>query len=174
MPTLSDDQLVALAQATGDRDAFNELFARYQGKLHSYLLGRIDRSVVDDVVQETYLKAFINIGRFAGKSAFSTWLFSIAINECRQQARKIGIYLRLTLLFSQNAEEPSDDLPLDLALDFERQARALSPMQYDVFVLGNVYGFSQREIAKHRNIPLGTVKSYLAQAKTLLKSEDNP
>ncbi|MEO1080115.1 MAG: RNA polymerase sigma factor [Pseudomonadota bacterium] len=172
MSTLSDEQLVALAQATGDRDAFSELFARYQGKLRTYLLRRVGESFVDDVIQEAYLKAFINIGRFAGKSAFSTWLFSIAINEYRQQTRKAGIYRRLTLFFSQSVVELSDDLPLDLAIDFEKLARLLSPLQYDVFVLSNIYGFSQREIAEQRGIPLGSVKSYLAQAKTLLKSQD--
>ncbi len=171
MSSLSDDQLVALAQATGDRDAFNNLFARYQGKLHGFLVGRINESHVDDVIQETYLKAFINIGGFAGESAFSTWLFSIAINECRQETRRIGIYRRLITVFSQSAPDPGRQAPLDLALDFQTLSQALSPVQYDVFLLSNVYGFTHREIAESRGLPLGSVKSYLAQAGARLKSQ---
>ena len=86
---LAGDHAVALAAKLGDQRAFGILFQRYQPKIFAVAL-RYTRIAEDaeDVVQQTFQKAFIHLHRFEGKSSFYTWLTSIAVNEALMLLRR--------------------------------------------------------------------------------------
>ena len=88
-------------QVSGDTTAFNELFSRYDNKLRGFLAFKSaeQRQDIDDLVQETYVKAFLNIQQFQQQAQFSTWLLRIAINEMLQAKRSGNIFAALMLNF---------------------------------------------------------------------------
>ena len=86
--SISDDELVKLSR-NGDKNAFGELVKRHEGKV--YTLGfrfMKNREDAADVMQDTFLQAYRKLGSFEGKSAFSTWLYRIAVNICLMRKRK--------------------------------------------------------------------------------------
>lgn len=173
MEERTDSYLVETAKATLDRAVFNELFSRHHNRLRAFMAKRANESVVDDVLQETYIKAFINIRKFTGNSAFSTWLFSISINEYRAMLRRRTAYEKLINFLTLQSYNKTYTKHNDVLIDFTRRAELLPPLQYDILVLSLVYGYSHGEIAKNCDLPLGSVKTYLAQAMKKVKVNDD-
>jgi RNA polymerase sigma-70 factor (ECF subfamily) len=167
----SVDQLVAIVQACGDNAAFDELFGRFERKLRAFLLYKSSDSKfeVDDLMQETYVKAFLHIGQYQQKAEFSTWLLRIAINELLQAKRAQGIFARLKQRWFHS--EPEAQSHTDVSAE-QRDAAALlaclSDVQQQVFVCAEFYGYSQSEIAEQLQLPLGSVKTYMKQARASL------
>ncbi|OBP16306.1 hypothetical protein A5320_02545 [Rheinheimera sp. SA_1] len=167
----SVEQLVAIVQVSGDTAAFNELFSRYAQKLRAFLLFKSadSRFDVDDLMQETYVKAFLKINQFEHQAQFSTWLLRIAFFEMLQAKRSQGIFRRLTeRWFAGNAEPMVHTDSTDQQMDAEQLIASLSDLQQQVFVYAEFYGYSQTEIADKLNIPLGSVKTYMKQARDAL------
>ncbi len=93
MDDSSDEALIRQLQG-GRREALNTLMERYQKKLARFVFHYSgDESAVDDLVQETFVKVYFNAGSFRFESKFSTWLFQIAVNKCKDHARKRGYRL---------------------------------------------------------------------------------
>lgn len=167
----SVDQLVAIVQACGDNAAFNELFGRFERKLRAFLLYQSSdsRFEVDDLMQETYVKAFLHIGQYQQQAEYSTWLLRIAINELLQAKRAQGIFVRLKQRWFHS--EPEAQSHTDQSAE-QRDAAALlaclSDVQQQVFVCAEFYGYSQSEIAEQLQLPLGSVKTYMKQARDAL------
>ncbi|HEV2490240.1 MAG TPA: sigma-70 family RNA polymerase sigma factor, partial [Candidatus Acidoferrales bacterium] len=83
-----DRELVRLAQK-GTASAFEELVRRHQQRIMAVVGGILRRREdIEDVAQQVFLKAYVSIGRFDMRSAFSTWLYKIAVNECWDYLRK--------------------------------------------------------------------------------------
>src|SRR5580704_15333938 len=81
-------ELVRLAQS-GDEAAFEELIRRHQQRVFGLVSGILRRrDDVEDVVQQVFLKVFVSLKRFDHRSAFSTWLYKISVNECWDYLRK--------------------------------------------------------------------------------------
>jgi RNA polymerase sigma-70 factor (ECF subfamily) len=165
----SDEHLVAIAQVTGDHAAFTELFKRHDKALRGFLCSRVTGQQIEDITQETYIKTFVKIKLFDGKSSFCTWLFSIAINEHRQMIRKSSLLTKFKKLLDIR-DSASDLKNLDVFFDFIKLSEILSNNQYDAYVLHTIYGYSHSEIVAKIRLPLGSVKSYIAQADKLLKA----
>jgi len=167
----SVDQLVAIVQACGYNAAFDELFGRFERKLRAFLLYKSSdsRFEVDDLMQETYVKAFLHIGQYQQQAEFSTWLLRIAINELLQAKRAQGIFARLKQRWFHS--EPEAQSHTDVSAE-QRDAAALlaclSDVQQQVFVCAEFYGYSQSEIAEQLQLPLGSVKTYMKQARAAL------
>lgn len=90
MSETSDETLIRHLQ-DGKREALNVLMERYQKKLTRFVHHYIqDESAVDDVVQDTFVKIYFNAQSFRFESRFSTWMFQIAVNLCKDHARKKG------------------------------------------------------------------------------------
>ncbi len=167
----SDAQLVAIVQVCGDSAAFNELFGRFERKLRAFLLYKSSdsRFEVDDLVQETYVKAFLNIGQFQQQAEFSTWLLRIAINELLQAKRAQGIFARLKQRWFHSEPEAQNHNDLSAEhRDATLLLASLSDVQQQVFVCAEFYGYSQSEIAEKLQLPLGSVKTYMKQAREVL------
>lgn len=170
--TVSDQQLVRQV-AAGDETAFAELYQRYGTPLYNYLIRLIHEPLVaEDLLQETFVGAWRNAGRFRGQSKVTTWLYRIAHNRAVSWLRGHHQTARL------------DDLP-ELAVegDLSQQAmdnwraaqvrRALGQLSYKhraVVELTFVHGFSYVEIAEIVGCPEGTVKSRMSYARRYLSN----
>ena len=87
---MEERQLVRLAQE-GSPAAFEELVTKYQSKVYSMALSFTrNREAADDLAQEVFLKAYLALPRFHGKSEFGTWLYRISINHIKDYLRKKG------------------------------------------------------------------------------------
>ena len=125
------------------------------------------------MVQETYVKAFLNIRHFQQQSQFATWLLRIAINEMLQAKRSGNIFARLKQRWLvAEADSPSHRDNTAAHIDAESLIAQLSTIQQQVFVYTEFYGYSQSEIADKLQIPLGSVKTYMMQARNTLNRND--
>lgn len=178
----SDDDVIASVQA-GDRDLYETLVRRYDRLLH-YMTLRVvhDDADADDLVQETYLKAFANRDQFAGRSSFVTWLTTIAVHGAIAFARRAPYRL------ARNGGLRSiDDSATNLAtaaLDPEQQVlndetrrtlraavAALPPNYRDVVILRGMRELSTAETARELGTTPQSVKMRLHRAKTLLRTD---
>lgn len=181
---LTESELVDLAKA-GDPDAFRSIMRRCNQRLF-----RIARSVVkddneaEDVVQETYLRAFAAIGRFRGASSLSTWLTRIALNEARGRLRKCRPNVGLDVIEAEQARGAEVIMfPRSLGAgtpesDVARaEARRLLEMAIDelpeafrlVFILREIEECSVEETAAQLEVLPETVKTRLFRARRLLR-----
>ncbi len=177
MKRTADEQLVALAQS-GDRAAFDELAARHSTRLRRVLF-RIthDCNAAYDAVQEALLRGWKNIGRFEGRSQFSTWLTRIGINEAYRGLRRPGEET-LELTDQVGARIPSwGAQPDDIAESREFLAaieRALAELPLDhraAVVLRDVEGLSTAEAAEVLEIGERALKSRVHRGRLALRAK---
>jgi RNA polymerase sigma-70 factor (ECF subfamily) len=171
LKTASVEQLVVIVQVSGDRAAFNELFSRFDDKLRAFLVFKSadQRHDIDDLVQETFVKAFLNIQHFQQQAQFSTWLLRIAVNEMLQAKRSGNIFARLKeRWFAADSAMLVHTDNTAAHLDAEKLIATLTTIQQQVFVYTEFYGYSQTEISDKLHIPLGSVKTYMMQARQTL------
>jgi RNA polymerase sigma-70 factor (ECF subfamily) len=178
----SDEDVIASIQA-GDRDLYETLVRRYDRFLH-YMTLRVvhDDADADDLVQETHLKAFVNLGQFAGRSSFATWLTTIAVHGAIAFARRAPY--RLARNGGLRSIEDSETGVAAVALDPEQQVlddearralraavAALPPNYRAVVVLRGMRELSTAETARQLGTTPQSVKMRLHRAKTLLRSD---
>jgi RNA polymerase sigma-70 factor (ECF subfamily) len=176
----SDEELVERFQS-GESSAFDTLVHRWERKVQ----GAIYRLVgpgedVRDLSQETLLKAYRGLGMFKKEARFSSWLYQIALNVCRDRMRRGRgkSYVSFDEL-SETGETGSEPGPsaLDLieARDLSRQVAAavsaLPEEQREVVVLKEYQGLTFLEIAEVLDVPLSTVKTRLYRGLGQLRQE---
>ncbi len=169
--------------ARGDADSFNQLITRWERPIYA-LAYRVIGHEQDarDVCQETFLRAFRGIAAFKGQAKFSSWLYRIALNLCRDWIRRErrtpvvqppeGIDLT-ELVSEQGPTESIEDIVArrDMSRLVARAMRALSEEQRTAVVLKEYQGLTFQEIADMLGCPLSTVKTRLYQGLTLLRRE---
>jgi RNA polymerase sigma-70 factor (ECF subfamily) len=179
----SDWDLVTRAR-TGDREAFRVLVERYQRKIAALALGMLrNREDAMDIVQETFTKAYQNLGRFKGDAAFYTWVYRIAVNLCVDHQRRNAKQPLAPLDVDDRHESaplalpdgPRPDQPFERTRDAEiasgvRAAiEELTPDHRAVILLREVEGLSYEEISQVLDCPKGTVMSRLHYARRQLQ-----
>ncbi|MDQ6626156.1 MAG: sigma-70 family RNA polymerase sigma factor [Verrucomicrobiota bacterium] len=168
--TLTDADLVARVLLEDDHHAFSELVRRHQSAVRGLLrqLTRTDAALADDLAQETFLKAFKNIRSFRGEAKFSTWLYRIAYNTFREEARKRK---ELVGIDETQLEAEQDPQTVDPALRQDlMQALKLLPLHERTAVLLCCQnGLSHDEASRVLDIPLGTVKTNVLRGREKLK-----
>lgn len=172
----------------GDRAAFQVLVERYQRKIVSLAMGMVHNP--DDameIAQETFIKAYENIGNFKGESSLYTWLYRIAVNKAidfrRRQRRHTVVSLDSPRPGADHDQSYQDTLaddrptgPVDRATSHqitERVAEAIDELTPDhkaVIVLREVEGLSYEEISRVMKCSKGTVMSRLHYARKRLQS----
>ncbi len=166
---MDDQRLVALAQE-GNPDAFSLLVERHQTMVYNLALGKTGSPQDAEEVTQT---------AFQGKAAFSSWLYRLTVNAAidllRQRSRRPQ-----TLSLDDPDLPPVPDPAEDPQAQAEAQERrrqlwqaidALPEVHRTPFLLREMEGYSYREIAKALGLEEGTVKSRLARARVLLRSE---
>jgi len=176
----TDEELVVLSTA-GDTDSFNQLVVRWERPIFALayrVLGREEDA--KDVCQETFLRAFRALKGFKGQAKFSSWLYRIALNLCRDWIRRERRSSMVTSLDADNEPEPvsepvetAEELAVrrDLGRVLSRAMTALSEEQRTTIVLKEYHGLTFQEIADLQECPLSTVKTRLYQGLGLLRRQ---
>jgi RNA polymerase sigma-70 factor (ECF subfamily) len=155
----------------GDATAFERLLERYQRRLFGFLLRRAPSQHAEDLFQETWLRVVRSRGSFDPARRFSTWLFQIANNLCRDGARRSAVEAKDRT--RQQAELPSQGAAgmtaLDAKLDAQKRLAQLPESLREVLVLRYFEDLGEREIAEIVGVPPGTVKSRLHAAVRALR-----
>ncbi len=156
----------------GDVQAFEELYRSNSGRIYALCLRMSgDPTVAEDLVQESFIRAWEKLGTFRGSSAFSTWLHRVTVNvvlgDRRRMSRREG---RVSMVGDDAARESAGRAtsPSD-ALDLEKAIAGLPGGARTVFVLHDVEGWLHAEIADLTGIAVGTSKAQLHRARKLLR-----
>ena len=179
--SLEDDVLVKQAIG-GDEQSYKQLVEKYRRALHFHILKMVsDREQVEDLVQETFVKAFDNLNSYNTNYAFSTWLYRIATNHTIDYLRKKKLQ---TLSIDEPVKTKSGEMEMQLPDDSARtdrdiiqkqrkkmvqQAIAELPKKYrKVIQLRHMEEKSYQEISEVLDKPLGTVKAHIFRAREML------
>jgi RNA polymerase sigma-70 factor (ECF subfamily) len=174
-----------VAYQDGDPEAFDALLLRYQRMLANYFYKQCyDRTLAQDLVQETFLRILRSAHRYRPEAKFKTYLFTVARNLWIDQHRSRKAAPRTISADLPLAEEgatladvvPTPEIGPELSLEgreaaaMVREALLLLPEgQREVWLLAVEQDLKQREIAEVLDIPLGTVKSRMNAAVTRLR-----
>ena len=176
----SDEQLVKKAQADDER-AFGELIGRYESKVYSLALKMLrNPEDAEDVLQDTFLRAYRGIKSFQGNSTFSTWIYRITANSALMRLRK----KQLPMVSIDDADEREAPIniadwapsPVEQLLSQETQVAmneaidALPPEFRQVFVLRDIDELSNAEVADILDLSVAAVKSRLHRARLKVRN----
>ena len=189
---MASDTDIIQAVLQGDVDRYAELVDKYQGLAFRLALGLLGNAEdAKDASQEAFVNAYRALERFRGGATFSTWLYRIVVNECkdtyRQRARQpmavvrvggVGVEADGATLFvdvPDPAANPSDQLAnRDLSHQLTRTIRELSMKQRTAFVLHHLHGLTLDEVAAVMRCRVGTVKSHIFRATEQLRLHLRP
>lgn len=185
--TYADSQQQELAELqacrAGDMRAWESMVGRHQNALRCLAARLLGAAEADDIVQETFLRAFRSLASFRGDCRVSTWLYRITVNLCRDKARS---HLRRNVAFSLDepilAEEgrigrqladpnpnPQEQAESnELSSQVNEALRRLPEVHRTVVVLHDIHGLRYDEVAQVMGCSLGTVKSRLFYARRKL------
>ncbi len=177
----TDEELVGAFQA-GEVSAFDSLVLRWERKIRGAIY-RIMGSEEEarDLCQETFLKAYRALGTFKGEARFSSWLYQIALNLCRDRMRrKRGRTLVSFEALDENGEAPSWEPRLspedvveqqDLSRVVAAAVATLPDEQREVIILKEYQGLTFLEIAEALDLPMSTVKTRLYRGLGQLREQ---
>jgi RNA polymerase sigma-70 factor (ECF subfamily) len=177
----TDEELVARATA-GDLESFNQLVTRWERPIYALAYRTLGREEdARDVVQEAFLRAYRGLRGFKGEAKFSSWLYRITLNLCRDWIRRerrapvvqVPEGTDPVELADQRASpaESVEDLVArrEMSRAVARAMQELSDDQRMAIVLKEYHGLTFQEIADMLNCPLSTVKTRLYQGLSLLR-----
>ena len=165
MAELSDISLVTQVAVFHNKKAFDQLVRKYQSPVRRFFLNQTmgDEQLSDDLAQDTFIKAYVNITKFRGMSSFSTWLMRIAYNvfyddvRARKQTDDIDSSAAVRLSSSSGDSNLKMDIYAALAL--------LKPDERMCITLQLIDGYPIDQISKITGIGENTVKSHLKRGK---------
>jgi len=182
-----DTELIRAVQA-GDVAAFDELVLKHKDKLFNvvfWFLG--DYQEANDCAQEIFIKIFKSIKKFRFESAFSTWLYRIAINTCKNRVKSSAYRWKKKTVSIERPESSKNGNPFheikngspSPANELEKKERlmliqnainSLPEAQNQMVVLRDIQGLSYQEIADVTGLSIGTVKSRLSRGRLELRN----
>lgn len=186
-----DSALIARCQKA-DIAAFNEIVARYKGKIYNYVYRMTGNAEdAEDLTQEVFVRMYTSIGSFRAEASLSTWLFRIAGNLCvdafRRGKKERGIVHSLDAPLPGDEDEGATrDVPdlsnepdrllarKELGAHIQAALNKLPPKLRSAVVLHDVEGLAYEEIAQAEGVPLGTVKSRIFNARVALRQHLKP
>jgi RNA polymerase sigma-70 factor (ECF subfamily) len=180
--TRTDEELVARATA-GDLDSFNQLVARWERPIFALAYRTLGHEEdARDVVQEAFLRAYRGLRGFKGQAKFSSWLYRITLNLCRdwiRRERRTPIAQApegVDLVELASEAEPAESIEnlvarRELGRAVARAMALLPDDQRTAIVLKEYHGLTFQEIADLLDCPLSTVKTRLYQGLTVLRKQ---
>ena len=168
MKDLEDISLVTQAAVFHSERAFNKLVVKYQSQIRRFFLSQTlgDAPLSDDLAQDTFVKVYLNIGKFRGESSFSTWLYRIAYNVLYDylKAHKLTESLDTPAVIRKHAENTDSQLKMDL----QDALAVLTGNERTCIVLQLMEGQQIDRIAAITGMAEGTIKSHLSRGKKKL------
>ncbi|HET6527851.1 MAG TPA: sigma-70 family RNA polymerase sigma factor [Balneolaceae bacterium] len=179
--SLEDDKLVELAIG-GDEGAYKKLTDKYRKALNFHIMKMIkNREQIEDLVQETFVKAFDNLNTYNTNYAFSTWIYRIATNHTIDYLRKKKLQ---TVSMDETIKTKSGEMEMQFRDESAGTDRNIIRKQRQTMVRNAIDGLpekyrrviemrhmeekSYQEIAELLDLPLGTVKAHIFRARELL------
>ena len=180
--TWTDEELVARSQR-GDVDSFNQLILRWERPIYALayrVIGREEEA--RDVCQEAFLRAFRALPGFKGQAKFSSWLYRITLNLCRdwiRRQRRAPVSQMpedtdvLEMAAARGPVESIEDLVArrELSAVVEEAMAVLPDEQRTAIILKEYHGMTFQEIADLQGCPLSTVKTRLYQGLSVLRRQ---
>jgi RNA polymerase sigma-70 factor, ECF subfamily len=179
--TWTDEELVDRSK-TGDTESFNQLVRRWERPIFALAYRTLGREEdARDVTQETFLRAFRALPGFKGDAKFSSWLYRIALNLCRDLMRKDrrtpvvaipeGVEMEQLASEHQPHTASAEDLAVraELSRGVAKAMEHLPEEQRTAILLKEYHGLTFQEIADMTNCPLSTAKTRVYQGLTLLR-----
>lgn len=170
----------------GDAQAYRHLVERYQTRIYRLVSGLLgyEHGNIDDVVQEVFVKAYFSLKRFREEATFATWIYRIAVNRARDEAKRASRHVSLDTslagetvqalqgLWNQAGNEEDDDPVASESLQrFVSQAvTALPDKLRTVVTLKDLEGLSYQEVGQILKCSVGTVKSRHSRAREKLRT----
>lgn len=182
MPT--PDEVLVDRSKNGDLDAFEELVRRYEGKVYGMAYRFMgNHADAGDLAQEGFIRLYQALPGFRGDSSFSTWMYRVVANACRDELRRRQRQRQRSVSLDEMAESAGGSIPLqsmevspeDAAERSELQEyvqmclNSLSEEHRLILIMREMQGLSYEEIAAALDCSLGTVKSRLNRARHALK-----
>ena len=186
------DMLLVERTVAGDQRAFELLVIKYRRRIER-LIGRMVRDVdlVEDIAQETFIRAYRALGQFRGEAQFYTWLYRIAVNS----AKKALVDLKRNPVISDTSLRSGDDddetyrpdnelttsetpetelAAKEIATAMNAAMEALPEELRQAVTLREIEGLSYEEIAALMNCPIGTVRSRIFRAREAISAKVKP
>jgi len=176
----SDKYLIQKARE-GDRPAFEELYNRYKKAIFNYIYRMIgDRAVAEELAQEAFVKAYINVSTYKPTGKVSSWIYAIAGNlaknelRSRQYRKAISLEtkisddekIRLKDILANGSFKPDDIAQnKELRMKIQKVIDSLAVKHREVLVLCDVQGLSYEDAAEALNCSVGTLASRLSRAR---------
>lgn len=175
----------------GDVRAFEMLVVKYQRRIERLIARMVrDTDLVQDIAQETFIRAYRALPQFRGESAFYTWLYRIAVNT----AKKALLELKRDPIVTESALAPADDeetsarqvepsdmatpeallASKEIAATVNAAIEALSEDLRQAITLREIEGLSYEEISEVMNCPIGTVRSRIYRAREAIAERLRP
>jgi RNA polymerase sigma-70 factor, ECF subfamily len=189
--SVDSDALLVERTLAGDQKAFELLVIKYQRRIQR-LIGRMVRDVdlVEDIAQETFIRAYRALAQFRGDAQFYTWLYRIAVNT----AKKALMDLKRNPTISENAYKSDDDdetsrveneltssetpeavlASKEIAEIINAAMQALPEELREAITLREIEGLSYEEISEAMNCPIGTVRSRIFRAREAISTKVKP
>lgn len=167
MSAASESELLARAR-DGDHRAFADLLRRHDRGLRALAFRMVrDATLMDDALQEAYVKAYRALPTFRGDAGFGTWIYRIVYNSCIDLMRRTRQHSTL------HPEMAPAGPPLEPAaiagIDVANALNGLSIEHRTVLVLVDALGFDYGDAAEVLGVPIGTVRSRLARARRAMR-----
>jgi RNA polymerase sigma-70 factor (ECF subfamily) len=172
---LDDDFSLIKRFIDGEESVFGELLKRHKEKVRNIIyLTLSNADGVDDIAQEVFITVYRHLKNFRFESQFTTWLYRITINKCKDHLRKKNI--RSIFLPLKDEEPVFESINEDTDIKYiVRNAIATLPDKLRIpLVLKDLEGFSYQEIADTMECEIGTVKSRIFRAREALKKTLKP
>jgi RNA polymerase sigma-70 factor, ECF subfamily len=181
-----DEAMIIAEILAGQTEAFHDLIRPYERSVYLMALSMLrNEAEAEDVAQETFIKAYRNLGRFRSESRFSTWLIAIALNEARARLRRKQPGLTDSIDDTEGPivpaqltdwrEIPSETLERKEVRSLIRRALDTLPLAYrEVFVLRELEERNVQETAETLGITIGSVKMRLHRARMMLQKQLAP
>ena len=178
--SLEDDQYVKRAIG-GDQDAFKMLMNKYQKPLYYHIVKMVkNHEQVEDIIQESFVKAFSNLGSYNTNYAFSTWLYRITTNHTIDYLRKKKLQ---TTSINEPVRAKDGEMQFQIVGNAETDRKIIRkerkkivseaienlPEKYrEVIQMRHLEEMSYQEISEELDLPLGTVKAHIFRAREML------
>jgi RNA polymerase sigma-70 factor, ECF subfamily len=169
MSSTEDIRWVTQVALLGDKTAFDKLTCKYQSPIRRFFVNLTagDTQLSDDLAQETFIKAYLNITAFKGLSGFSTWLYRIAYNVYYDSVRAQKKFADINEYEIDNLYQTQNEFSAE-KMDIYKALKLLRKEEQTAVLLFYMEDKTHNEIAKIMNCPLGTVKTYILKGKERL------
>jgi len=179
----SDDVVLIQDTLAGNKSSFAILINKYKSKIFNLCYRMLNNyHDAEDISQEAFLKAYKKLDEFKVSQKFQNWLYTIAINLCRNKLKRDNLVKFISI--DKKITDEDDDIPFEIADESQTPEKYLIrmeeknrirylvhsiPVKYrTVFLLRYVEGLSYKEISEITGLPVGTVETWLFRAKKVV------